>query len=397
MITYSVSLQFGLTIAIALAFVPAILLALEIASAVILREPTLSTAVSHATRRIAAIIPACNEEVRLLLTLEDVKAQLPTSARLVVVADNCTDRTAEIAHAAGAEVTERHDPGRRGKGYALDWGVQYLKQDPPDVVLVIDADCRLGENTISILANISLSAERPIQALYIMKMPAGSLGKRGVEELAWILKTYVRPLGLLKLGLPCQLMGTGMAFPWKAISNVDLASGNLVEDVKLGLDLAAKGYAPQFCPSVYIESSFPTSEAAAIDQRRRWEIGSVRVLVTEGPRFVWRALTSGNLHLLVLALDAMIPPLGLLSGFIIILWLAAAAEAAMSYRFAHFVGATMVSTLVGGSLIVAWFRFGRQVLHPRDAWQLIRHLLQKFRIYRLRLGQPQKWNRTDRS
>lgn len=62
-----------------------------------------------------------------------------------MVADNCTDDTARLASAAGAEVIERHDALLRGKGYALDFGVRHLAQQPPDVVIVVDADCQVAE------------------------------------------------------------------------------------------------------------------------------------------------------------------------------------------------------------------------------------------------------------
>ena len=53
------------------------------------------------------------------------------------------------------------------------------------------------------------------------------------------MKNWVRPLGLSNLNLPCQLMGTGMAFPWELIRSANLASGSIVEDTKLGLELAS--------------------------------------------------------------------------------------------------------------------------------------------------------------
>jgi cellulose synthase/poly-beta-1,6-N-acetylglucosamine synthase-like glycosyltransferase len=294
-------------------------------------------------------------------------------------------------------VVERYEPERRGKGYALDAGMQYLRQDPPDVVLVIDADCRLGEGAISTLAGAALSTGRPTQALFRMKTPAESSSKRRVQEFAWILKNYIRPLGLSKLGLPCQLMGSGMAFPWRAISSVDLASGNLVEDVKLGLDLANKGYGPLFCPSASIESTFPISGAATIDQRRRWEIGSARMLLSGGPRYIWRGLTKGNLHLFVLALDVMVPPLSLLAGLIVMLWLVDLAEAASGDGLAPLLVATSAGALSVGLLVLAWARFGRQVLPAKDVWHLTAYLFEKVWIYRWRLDQPMQWVRTDRS
>ena len=98
--------------------------------------------------RVAVLVPAHDESSGLLPTLADIKAQMRIGDRLVVVADNCSDDTAAVAAAAGAEVVERNDPARRGKGYALARGLDYLWMDAPDIVIVIDADCRLGANAI---------------------------------------------------------------------------------------------------------------------------------------------------------------------------------------------------------------------------------------------------------
>jgi hypothetical protein len=220
--------------------------------------------------------------------------------------------------------------------------------------------------------------------------------RRRVQELAWVLKNYVRPLGLARFGLPCQLMGTGMAFPWQALTSVELASGHLVEDVKLGLDLAAGGRAPLFCPSAYIESTFPSSDSGILTQRQRWEIGSTRTLVQEGPRALWRGLRTGNRDLLVLALDLLVPPVSLLGGAVGLVWLTCAAAALAGHGLMPLVLATTAGLLTAGSLVLAWAQFGRQILAMRDIPELASHMMQKVRIYR-RPGHLPQWIRTDRS
>ena len=102
-------------------------------------------ALSHRT---TVLIPAHNEGVGILPTIRDIQAQLGPNDSILVVADNCTDDTAAIVKAAGVEVTVRADPARRGKGYALEFGVRHLRLNPPDVVVIMDADCRLGENAL---------------------------------------------------------------------------------------------------------------------------------------------------------------------------------------------------------------------------------------------------------
>ena len=92
---------------------------------------------------IAVVVPAHNESAGLLPTIADIKAALRPQDRLLVVADNCDDDTAEVAMRAGASVLIRNDSERRGKGFALQFALDALKDDPPAIVAFVDADCRL--------------------------------------------------------------------------------------------------------------------------------------------------------------------------------------------------------------------------------------------------------------
>jgi glycosyltransferase involved in cell wall biosynthesis len=94
----------------------------------------------------------------ILETLEDIKAQLIAGDRLVVIADNCSDDTAALAATVGADVVERHDPTRIGKGYALDFGLRHLSADPPQIVIIIDADSRMSPSAID---RLTMACARP--------------------------------------------------------------------------------------------------------------------------------------------------------------------------------------------------------------------------------------------
>ena len=182
-------------------------------------------------------------------TVASIRSQLPRAGRLLVVADNCSDNTARLARAAGAEAIERRDTAQLGKGYALDYGVRVLGQsDPPDVIVFVDADCELGTNALERIAQLSFETQHPVQAQYVMRSAASAGGLERFAQFAWRVKTFLRPLGSLRLGLPCQLMGTGMALPWSLIGLTDLATGHLAEDQKLGADLALVGKSTCFLP-----------------------------------------------------------------------------------------------------------------------------------------------------
>jgi len=358
-----------------------------------------SNADSDIAARIAVLVPAHNESTGLLPTLDDIKQQLRPGDRILVVADNCADDTATIARTAGAEVIERHDPIRRGKGYALDFGIQHLSSAPPDILIMIDADCRIAANAIRRLTRLCAMTHRPVQALYLMAAPTNSRINHQVAEFAWRVKNWLRPLGLFSLGLPCQLMGTGMAFPWEVISKVDLANGWLVEDLKLGLDLAAQGHPPLFCPSALVSSQFGSSAKAARTQRERWERGHIGMILTTGPRLFCRAAMDRNLNLLALTFDLAVPPLSLLAMLVVGIVCLTAACALLGFSLSALIlsGAALAAFVLAAFL--AWLKCGRDVVPIGTVLSIPLYILGKLGLYRIKMfnkTDPQ-WVRTDRT
>src|SRR5260370_364385 len=129
--------------------IPVAVFCLEIVAAIALPQRQRSVRPDYGPRRrVAVLVPAHNESTGLLPTLADIHGQLHPRDRLLIVADNCADDTAAVARAAGAEVVERHDLTKLGKGYALDWGLRHLGSDPPVSVSFIEADCRLADRAI---------------------------------------------------------------------------------------------------------------------------------------------------------------------------------------------------------------------------------------------------------
>jgi cellulose synthase/poly-beta-1,6-N-acetylglucosamine synthase-like glycosyltransferase len=348
--------------------------------------------------RVAVLVPAHNESTGLLPTLADIKAQLRAGDRMLVVADNCTDDTAAVAAAAGAEVIVRSDLKKIGKGYALEWGIRHLSTDPPGVVVIIDADCRLADGSIDHLAATCALTGRPAQGLDLMQAPDQSAINYQVAEFTWRVKNWVRPLGLSALGLPCHLMGTGMAFPWAVIRLAKLSSGQIVEDLNLGLDLAMAGSPPIFCPSAQITSTFPISAAAGDRQRQRWEQGHVDMILARAPRLIILAIVRRNLGLLALALDLAVPPLVLLGLLTTGMLLLASLAAWFGGSYAALVTSAASFAALMTAVLVCWMLFGRDILPVRVLWSVAPYALRKFGLYWRIVsgGRVSQWIRTDR-
>lgn len=380
--------------------VPTGVFLLEILAAILLPKRELVLETEPGRRgRVAVLVPAHNESVGLRPTLTDLKSQLRSGDRLLVVADNCDDDTARVAASMGAEVTVRNDPTKIGKGYALDWGLNHLAKDAPDSLIIVDADCRVEPGAIERLAQVCETLRRPVQALYLMTAPLGPAINHQVAEFAWCLKNQVRPLGLMALGLPCQLMGTGMAFPWDIIRSAELASGFIVEDLKLGLDLAAAGHPPVFCPAAIVKSTFPASAEGSASQRQRWEHGHVGLILTKAPSLLYLALRGRNLNSLALALDLLIPPLSLF-GVILGVMVSAAAIANLvgASPRALLISVTCLLTVVA-TIVLAWVAFGRDILPFRALASIGPYAAAKIRSYVTVLfgHRVSRWDRADRN
>ena len=385
----------GLLVAGIIVCIPSLVLLVEILAGAL---PTLKTMTVKAHEvRLAILIPAHNECSGIGPTVRQLLAHTRPTDRVIVVADNCTDQTAAIAAAAGASVIVRDDPLRRGKGYALDFGVRHLRSDPPDVVVIIDADCVIDPKCLDHLAQLCVQTGRPTQALYLMNPPAHASPRLQIAALAWVMKNYARPLGLLALGLPCHLMGSGMAFTWQCISRASLATGHIVEDMKLGLDMARAGTAPIFCPHAIVTSTFPTSESGVEKQRTRWEHGHLSVIQQETRSLLSQAISRGRGDLLALTLDLSVPPLALLVLIILGLGIATlvlglAAGAWTPFWVSLFAGATLTV-----AVFMCWWRFGREIVSMSRLASAAAYLIWKLPLYcRFAVARQVSWIRSDR-
>ncbi len=346
---------------------------------------------------VAVLIPAHNEEAGLLATLSSLQPQLGASDRILVVADNCSDRTADVARQAGAGVIERSHAQLRGKGYALDFGVQALNAAPPDVVVIVDADCIVGEGAIARLAALAAAHQRPAQALYLMHTPAGSGPLKKIAEFAWIVKNKVRPLGWFRMGWPCQLMGTGMAFPWQTIRSAHLATGHIVEDMKLGLDLALAGSAPMFCPHALVYSYFPSSAEGVQSQRTRWEHGHLSVIASAAPAALLGAVRRRSASLFAFGLDLCVPPLALLVLLVCALTGLSLVLALAGGPVAPLLLGVLAGVALAMAILLSWWRYGRTVLSGKELALAAFYVLAKMPLYfRFLFRRQVSWVRSKR-
>ncbi len=344
------------------------------------------------------LIPAHDEEQIIEQTLRDLQNRIGPNDRILVVADNCTDATADVARETGVEVIERQDSERRGKGFAIDYGIRTLQdRQPPDILIVLDADCRVTTGTIAALKAQVIRDGMPAQAMNIMKAPENPDFYSKIAEFAWFFRISVRFVGDRCLGIPVMTMGTGMAFGFDDIIQINLATNDIVEDMKMSLELAAKGKYTRLLSGARVYSEFPSEERAQTTQRTRWEHGHLDMILHQLPRYVLTGIRRGDFRLLGLAFSMGVFPLTLLAASLAGLMLVTAIAALFGIG-------TLPLVLIGSgtglfflAILLAWLSGGREILTARDFLQLPFYVLRKFPLYRQFLVRKETdWVKTER-
>jgi cellulose synthase/poly-beta-1,6-N-acetylglucosamine synthase-like glycosyltransferase len=377
--------------------IPTVVLLVECLAAVYLPKSKNNSLEETPAIKLAVLVPAHNEATVIGKTLKSLLMQLQLGDRVVVIADNCNDKTAAIARSMEVEVIERHDNEHLGKGHALDFGLQYLQTNPPEVVVMVDADCDVQPGAIHNLANQVYFTGYPAQAVYLLTVPTRARIKDKLSLFAFKVKNMIRPIGLMNLRLPCLLTGTGMAFPWTVFSEVSVASQHIVEDMQLTFDMAITGYLTQLCPDAIVLSSLPQNQEVAKGQRIRWEHGHLNVLQTYFPKLVQASLKYRSFNLLALALELSIPPLTLLVGiqFVSIFLNLFIAAFTGFWLLPSMAIMTFIITIV--SILTVWLKFGKSDISLFELFKVPLYFFWKMPIYIKFLIKPQtSWNITKR-
>ena len=348
--------------------------------------------------RAVIIVPAHDEAAGLGRRLAALK-EAASPARVLVVADNCSDSTAEIARELGVDVIERVDPARRGKGYALDFAKQHLSSRPPDVVIVIDADCSIDAASIRLLVAQCSATGAACQATNLQRPQVTASPTVQMSTFAFFVKNVIRQRALTRLAGPKQLDPSGKALPWPLFSRAHLATSSIVEDIKLGHELAEAGHAPILIEGATVWSEAETT-ANTFAQRQRWEGGFLNEAMRQGPSRLVRSISQGDLAASWAALSIMIPPFAMLVLMDMLVLTAA-------FLVAWATGSSVVPLLLlavplvlaGAGLALAWRAGGSRFISAAAILRAPLYLAWKLPMYLgfLRRGVPKSWLRTDRN
>jgi 1,2-diacylglycerol 3-beta-glucosyltransferase len=335
--------------------------------------------------RFCILVPAHNEARGIGRTVRSLQAvRYPRDQfRIVVMADNCTDETAAIARAHGAEVLERHDTGRRGKGWALHAAIQSLLVEPTlnhapwEVLAVVDADTHVDTDLLEVMARHVSAGHDAVQVAYRPHTTAGS-PTAVITDVAFSAFHLVRSGARERWGLSCGLRGNGMAFTRQVLRDVPHTAFTRTEDLEYGLLLGLHGVRVAFAGDTTVFGDMPDTAAVVTQQRERWIGGRLALAKRFALRLLRESVTRRRLMLTDLAIDLLIPPvsalvimaaaglglaaagygLGLVHGGVLAVWmLAAVALAAHVWHAAWVIGRT--GALLGALASVPAYAVGK--------------------------------------
>ncbi len=276
-----------------------------------LKAKQISEFKTNVHRRFAVVVPAYNEEKVISKTLYSLSGLIYPKKLydVIVIADNCTDNTAKIARNLGATVLERKDPARRGKGYALRWAFDQIRNSDKqyDAIVVFDSDSLASGNFLEVM-NYYLENGREVIQSSDLVIPQPGIWSSETIRIGFLLCNYVKPLGRKALGLHMGLRGNGMCFsldhlkkyPWKAWSRT--------EDLEYGLLLLTKGIDIHFAPEAFVWAQMPVKAENAESQRQRWEMGRYGVIRKYARQFLRETIRKRSLKYFDVLIDLVTPP-----------------------------------------------------------------------------------------
>ena len=299
--------------------------------------------------RFAVLIAARNEEAVIGKLIDSIKAQSYPGrlVKIFVAADNCTDATAEAARSHGAEVYERYDMTRRGKGYALDFLLREIKlrgHGRFDGYIVLDADNVLDRDFI-LHMNETFSAGHDIVTCYRSSKNYGDNWISAGYALWFLRESRYLNSARARLGSSCGVSGTGFLFSQAVL---DAQGGGwpfhlLTEDIEFTIDNVTRGMKVGYCPDAIAYDEQPISFRQSWAQRLRWSRGYLQVFKKYG-RALISGIVSGSVSCYDMAMSIL--PAAVLTGLSIVVNLGAALVNVLYYHEWGVLGVSALQTLV---------------------------------------------------
>mgnify|MGYP003291135227 CR=1 FL=1 len=228
----------------------------------------------------ALIVAAHNEEQVISHMVDSLtKLNYPKDKYSVfVIADNCTDRTAELARNAGAEVFERTNDTERGKGFALEWMFSkiYEMERKYDSIVIFDADNIVDKDFLYHINEQHKRGFRVVQGYIDSKNPNDSWVSYSYSLGFWSTNKLFQQ-SRYNLGLGCQLCGTGFSVAVDVLREIGWGATCLTEDMEFTMKLCMNNIRVAWAYDAVVYDEKPITFKQSWNQRIRWMQGHADV------------------------------------------------------------------------------------------------------------------------
>ena len=246
--------------------------------------------------RYAVLIAARNENAVIGDLIHSIRVQnYPQELiDIFVIADNCTDNTAEVARNMGCHVIERFNKEQVGKGYALTYLLDQMNEsgasDPYDAFFVFDADNKLDKHYIEEM-NKGFQAGFKILTSYRNSVNLSDNWVSSGSALWFIRESRFVSASRMWLGNSCHVGGTGFMFSQEIMRrNNGWKFHLLTEDLEFTMDSVLHGDRIGYCGTAILYDEQPVTFAQSWRQRLRWSKGFLQVFRYYGPALIKRAV-----------------------------------------------------------------------------------------------------------
>lgn len=268
--------------------------------------------------KFALVVAAHNEEIVIRNIVHSLK-ELDYPKELYdifVIADNCTDKTAERARKEGAIVYERFNKEKRGKGYALEWMFNkiFKMTNGYNAVVVFDADNLAHKNFLNEMNKRMIKGDKVIQGYLDSKNPEDTW-ITGSYSISFWTSNRMFQLSRSNLGLSNQLGGTGFCIDISVLKEIGWGATCLTEDLEFSCKLVLNGYKVSWAHEAVIYDEKPLTLKQSWAQRRRWMQGFADVSHRYFFKLIKKAVKDLDFKALDCALYSIQPIIILLFGF----------------------------------------------------------------------------------
>lgn len=312
---------------------------------------------------LAILVPAHNEAAHLARCLHSLQQSANQTTTIIVIADNCSDHTAEIARHAGVRVLERQNAAERGKGFALAYAFAQLWSEAFAAFVIVDADTVVATNFVAAMQARFAAGADAVQCRYGV-LNAQDSPRTRLMSIALMAFNVLRPRGRDSWGLSAGLLGNGFGLARGTLAAVPYAAHSIVEDLEYHLKLVRAGRRVQFADETTVLAEMPVAGTGVTTQRARWEGGKLQMLRQYAGALLLE-VCRGRARLLEPLLELLLLPLAFHVVLLLVTlgfaWLSSFAwlHAYASFGLLLTVGHVVAAVIVGGGGWRDWLTLAR--------------------------------------